>query len=225
MRERLMFRKVLIANRGAIACRMIRTLRPHGRGVGRGLFGGRPPFAACAQANEAVLIGPAPAAQSYLDSTAVLEAARRTGAEAIHPGYGFLSENAAFAEACEARGIVFIGPDAGADARFRAEAHGARDRGGERRAAAAWYGAAGGRGGRARRGGAIGFPVMLKSTAGGGGIGMRLCRFRRGTGRSVCLRGATEPGKFRDGGMYLEKFVAQRAPHRSADLRRWTRRL
>ena len=105
-----MFTKVLIANRGAIACRIIRTL--HRMGIAS--------VAVCSeadrhslhvmQARESVLLGPAPAAQSYLDIGKVLDAARRTGADAIHPGYGFLSENAEFAEACEAAGIAFIGP-------------------------------------------------------------------------------------------------------------------
>src|SRR5437588_6787430 len=105
-----MFQKVLIANRGVIACRIIRTLRKLGIS----------PIAVysevdrhalhVAQADRAILIGAAPAAKSYLNQTAILEAARHTGAEAIHPGYGFLSENAHFADACEHAGIVFLGP-------------------------------------------------------------------------------------------------------------------
>ena len=127
--------------------------------------------AAC---DEAVAIGPSPAAQSYLDAGKILEAARRTGAQAIHPGYGFLSENPAFAEACAAAGIVFIGPTA-AQMRAFGLKHAARALAekekvpllpgsgllsDERQALA-----------EAAR---IGYPVMLKSTAGGGGIGMQL---------------------------------------------------
>src|SRR6476646_5671439 len=104
-----MFRKILIANRGVIACRIIRTLKRLGIS----------PVAVYSEADkhaphvllsdDAVLLGPPPAAESYLNPSAIIEAARETGAEAIHPGYGFLSENAGFAEACESAGIVFLG--------------------------------------------------------------------------------------------------------------------
>src|SRR5258705_3589319 len=105
-----MFSTVLIANRGAIACRIIRTLRRMGvRSVAVYSDADRHALHV-EQADEAIAIGPPPAAQSYLNVTALLDAARTTGAEAIHPGYGFLSESAAFAEACAANGIVFIGP-------------------------------------------------------------------------------------------------------------------
>ncbi len=171
-----MFDKVLVANRGAIACRILRTLRRLGvRSVA--VYSEADRHAPHVfQADEAVCLGPAPAAQSYLRQDLILEAARRTGAQAVHPGYGFLSENAAFAEACEAAGLAFVGPtpaqmrDFGLKhtARALAEANGVpllpgsgllRDLDHARAEAAR-----------------IGYPVMVKGTAGGGGIGMQRCR-------------------------------------------------
>ncbi|MDE2327503.1 MAG: 3-methylcrotonyl-CoA carboxylase, partial [Rhodospirillales bacterium] len=107
-----MFGSVLIANRGEIACRVIRTARRMGlRSIA--VFSDADAGAAhVAMADAAVRIGPPAAAESYLAIDRIIEAARRTGAEAIHPGYGFLSENADFAEACAAAGLVFVGPPA-----------------------------------------------------------------------------------------------------------------
>src|SRR3979409_1653805 len=105
-----MFRKVLIANRGAIACRIIRTLRNMGIGSVAVYSEADRHSLHVQQADEALLIGPPPAAQSYLSLEAILEAARKSGVDAIHPGYGFLSENADFAQMCAESGVVFIGP-------------------------------------------------------------------------------------------------------------------
>ena len=107
-----MFRTLLIANRGEIACRIARTARAMGlRTVA--VYSDADVHAAHVEAaDEAVRIGPAPARESYLSSDAILAAARATGADAIHPGYGFLSENAEFAEACAAAGLIFVGPPA-----------------------------------------------------------------------------------------------------------------
>ena len=105
-----MFKKVLIANRGAIACRVIRTLRRMGIASVAVYSEADTGSLHVAQADEAVLLGPSLAAESYLDAGKVLAAAKATGAEAIHPGYGFLSENAGVAEACRAAGMAFIGP-------------------------------------------------------------------------------------------------------------------
>src|SRR5690606_29606225 len=108
--DAIMFSKVLIANRGAIACRIIRTLRQMGIGSVAVFSEADAGSRHVVEADEAICVGPAPATESYLNVDAILAAAQAAGAQAIHPGYGFLSENTAFAEACEAAGIAFIGP-------------------------------------------------------------------------------------------------------------------
>src|SRR4051812_2204885 len=105
-----MFRKVLIANRGEIAVRIVRALREMGIGSVAVYSDADRASLAVRMADEAAHIGPAPSPESYLRIDRILDAAHRHGAEAIHPGYGFLSENAAFTEACQAAGLVFIGP-------------------------------------------------------------------------------------------------------------------
>src|SRR5436190_1470044 len=105
-----MFRKILIANRGEIACRIIRTARQMGIATVAVYSEADAEALHVREADEAVLIGPPPSAQSYLRIERILEACRQTGAEAVHPGYGFLSERPAFAEALAAAGVAFIGP-------------------------------------------------------------------------------------------------------------------
>ncbi|HSC59658.1 MAG TPA: biotin carboxylase N-terminal domain-containing protein, partial [Rhizomicrobium sp.] len=109
-----MFSSLLIANRGEIACRVIRTARRMGLRTIAVYSDADANALHVAMADEAVHIGPAPVRDSYLRADAILAAAKQTGAQAIHPGYGFLSENAEFAEACAAAGIVFVGPPASA---------------------------------------------------------------------------------------------------------------
>ena len=206
------FGTVLIANRGAIACRIIRTLRRMGiRSVA--VFSDADEASRhVAEADVAVRIGPGPAAESYLDAARILAAARETGAEAIHPGYGFLSENADFAEACAAAGIAFIGPKPDNirafglkhSARALAEAEGvplAPGTGLLPDAEAAIEAAA-----------RIGYPVMLKATAGGGGIGMRVCADATAVREGYAAVARLGAGNFGDAGLFLERFVP-RARH------------
>src|SRR5271170_5488582 len=165
-----MFKRVLIANRGAIACRIIRTLRRLGICSIAVYSEADRHSMHVSHADEAVSIGPSPASQSYLSTEAILAAARQTSAEAIHPGYGFLSENPEFAEACERAGLVFIGPTP-VQMRAFALKHTAREM-----AAGLNVSLLPGTGlihsitEAERAASRIGYPLMLKSTAGGGGI-------------------------------------------------------
>jgi urea carboxylase len=204
-----MFRKVLIANRGAIACRIIRTLRK--TGVASVAVYSEPDRHSLhvEQADEAVCIGPAPAAQSYLSIAALLDAAQRTAAQAIHPGYGFLSENAGFAEACAAHGVVFIGPTPQQMRDFGLK-HTARQIAAEngvpmlpgsgllRDVDAAL-----------RAADEVGYPTMLKSTAGGGGIGMRLCASPNELRDAFEAVSRQSQASFGSSSLYLERFVSE----------------
>jgi urea carboxylase len=202
-----MFRKVLIANRGAIACRIQRTLRRMGIAAVAVYSEVDRHSLHVAHATEAVCLGGRTAAESYLRQDKLIQAALATGAEAIHPGYGFLSENAGFAEACAAAGIVFIGPtpsqmrDFGLKHRARALAqeHGLPLLPGSgllREIAEAREEAA-----------RIGYPVMLKSTAGGGGIGMQLCRSESDLEGAYASVERLARSNFSDGGLFLEKYI------------------
>lgn len=207
-----MFSKVLIANRGAIACRIERTLRELGIASLAVYSEADRASRHVREANEAVAIGPARASESYLDAERILAVALEQGAHAIHPGYGFLSENADFAEACEAAGLAFIGPTPEQIREFGLK-HTARaiaatndvpllpgtglvDDIDEAVSAAT----------------DIGYPVMLKSTAGGGGIGMQLCH------NEIELRAAFDSvqrlstNHFANSGIFIEKFIT-RARH------------
>jgi urea carboxylase len=207
-----MFRKVLVANRGAIACRVLRTLRRMGIASVAVYSEADRHSLHVAGADEAVLIGPAPIAQSYLSTDAILDAARATGAEAIHPGYGFLSENAEFAEACAKGGLVFIGP---APEQMRAFGlkHTARRIAEENGVPLLpGTGLLASVADAQRAAETIGYPVMLKSTAGGGGIGMKLCRSVEELQESYDAVQRLSLSSFGSAGLYLEKFVP-RARH------------
>jgi urea carboxylase len=207
-----MFAKVLIANRGEIACRILRTLERLKVGSVAVYSDADRYSPHVTRADEAVRLGPGPAAESYLRQDLLLAAAHATGAEAIHPGYGFLSENADFAAACAAAGVVFVGPTPAQMQNFGLK-HLARE-------LAARSGVPLLPGSellenieQARREAArIGYPVMLKSTAGGGGIGMRLVRddSQLADAFGAVERLATK--NFSRGGIFLEKYI-ERARH------------
>lgn len=207
-----MFEKLLIANRGAIACRVLRTLREL-KVQGVAVYSEADLASRhIVEADQAISLGQGAAAGTYLAVDKILAAARESGAQAIHPGYGFLSENAAFAEACEAAGLVFVGPTP-EQLRLFGLKHTARDLARQQglpllegtdlldSLADALQAAE-----------AVGYPVMLKSTAGGGGIGMRVCR------SAAELEDAFEAVKrlgqnnFSDAGVFIEKYI-ERARH------------
>ncbi|HEY5759286.1 MAG TPA: urea carboxylase, partial [Steroidobacter sp.] len=204
-----MFDKVLIANRGAIACRIIRTLRRLGiRSVAVYSDADRHSMHV-AMADEAIHIGAAPAAESYLQQDRIIAAARESGAQAIHPGYGFLSENASFAERCEAAGVVFVGPSPQQMRSFGLK-HTAREL-----AEAQEVPLLPGSGllsnveHAALEAATIGYPVMLKSTAGGGGIGMQLCRSADELASAYYTVERLAASNFSQGGVFIEKYVEQ----------------
>ena len=205
-----MFKRLLIANRGEVACRVIRTARRLGIRCIAVYSDADEGALHVAMADEAYRIGPPPARESYLDAETILGAAERGGADALHPGYGFLAENADFAEACTERGIVFVGPPANAiramgskseAKRLLAEAgvplvpgyHGT-DQSPER---------------LRREAEAIGWPVLLKASAGGGGRGMRAVE--RGEDFDAALAGAKRESEaaFGDDTMLIERYVAE----------------
>src|SRR6478735_3672510 len=203
-----MFDTVLVANRGEIAVRVIRTLRELGvRSVA--VFSDADADARhVREADTAVRIGPAPAAESYLSVERLLDAARRTGAEAVHPGYGFLAENAGFARACAEAGLVFIGPPAPAISLM-----GDKIRAKETVAAAGVPvvpGSSGSGLSDARLGAAareIGMPVLLKPSAGGGGKGMRLVREEALLADEIAAARREARASFGDDTLLVERWI------------------
>ena len=201
------FDHVLIANRGEIAMRIIRTARALGYRTTAVYSWADADAPHVRSADHAVLVGPANAAQSYLAIDRLIAAAKRTGAGAVHPGYGFLSENAAFAEACAAAGLVFLGPDPiaiklmgnKAEAKRRAEAAGVpcvRGYQGEQDDDALIAAAD-----------AIGYPIMVKAAAGGGGRGMRLATHRDGLGDALRQARSEALAAFGSDEMILERAI------------------
>ncbi len=204
-----MFKKVLIANRGEIAVRVIKTLQKMGI-ASVAVYSDADCFSKpVLMADEAVRLGPAPASESYLNVDAVIAACRQTGAQAVHPGYGFLSENIGFAERLKAEGITFIGPTPDNISAFGLK-HTAREL-----AKASGVPLLPGSGLLDSREEAlsaaeqIGYPVMLKSTAGGGGIGMQLCDNADALAAAFDTVQRTAKSSFGDARVYLERFVSK----------------
>ncbi|MEM9496636.1 MAG: acetyl/propionyl/methylcrotonyl-CoA carboxylase subunit alpha [Pseudomonadota bacterium] len=205
-----MFKKILIANRGEIACRVIKTARKMGIGTVAVYSDADRSALHVQMADEAVHIGPPPAAESYIVIDKIMEAIAQTGAEAVHPGYGFLSENPRFAEALEAAGVAFIGPPKGA-----IEAMGdkitskkiAQDA--EVSTVPGYMGLIADAEEAVKISGDVGYPVMIKASAGGGGKGMRIAwtddEAREGFQSSRNEAAAS----FGDDRIFIEKFVTQ----------------
>jgi urea carboxylase len=204
-----MFRKILIANRGEILVRICRTLREMGI-ASVAVYSDADRFSSgVLAADEAVRVGPAPAAESYLNIDAIIAAAKATGAEAVHPGYGFLSERVEFAERLAAEGIVFIGPGQAALRDFGLK-HTARDL--AQKAGVPMLPGTGVLASVAEALAAaekISYPVMLKSSAGGGGIGMALCHGPAELAEKFASVGRLAANNFGNASLFIEKFVAK----------------
>jgi len=199
---------VLIANRGEIARRVIRGCRALGIRTVAVYSEADAGWPHVADADEAVLIGPAPARESYLDVERIIDAARRTNAQAVHPGYGFLSENWRFAQACEAAGLIFVGPS-GRVIQQMGDKVGAR-----RLMAGAGVPVVPGSDGpvdsveAAREvAGGIGYPVMIKAAAGGGGIGMMRVKSEAGLGAAFASAQRRAQSAFGSAALFVERFL------------------
>ena len=205
-----MFKKILIANRGEIACRVIKTARKMGIATVAVYSDADRNALHVKMADEAVHIGPSPAAQSYIVIDKIMAAVRATGAEAVHPGYGFLSENRAFAAALEAAGVVFIGPPSSA-----IEAMGDKITS-KKLAMAAGVSTVPGYMGiiadadeAVKIAGQVGYPVMIKASAGGGGKGMRIAWSEGEVAEGFQSSQNEAAASFGDDRIFIEKFVTQ----------------
>ena len=203
-----MFSKILIANRGEIACRVIRTARRMGIATVAVYSDADARAPHVKMADEAVHIGPSPATESYLRADRIVEACHATGAEAVHPGYGFLSERASFVEALEAAGIAFIGPPASTIAAMGDKIES------KKLALVAGVNVVPGFVGEiadtehaVRIAGEIGYPVMMKASAGGGGKGMRLASNEQDVREGFEATRREGKASFGDDRVFIEKFV------------------
>jgi propionyl-CoA carboxylase alpha chain len=203
-----MFKRILIANRGEIACRIIRTARRMGIGTVAVYSEADRDALHVEMADDAVLIGPPPAAESYLVIDKIIDACRRSGAEAVHPGYGFLSERTEFARALAAAGIVFIGPNAKAIAAMGDKIES------KLTAAKAKVSTVPGHLGviedekqALKIAEEIGYPVMIKASAGGGGKGMRIAHSAKEVAEGFARARSEAKSSFGDDRVFIEKFI------------------
>ncbi|HEU4531428.1 MAG TPA: acetyl-CoA carboxylase biotin carboxylase subunit, partial [Steroidobacteraceae bacterium] len=205
-----LFESVLIANRGEIACRVIRTARRLGIRTIAVYSDADAGAMHVRMADEALRIGPAPARESYLDVTAILDAARRSGARAIHPGYGFLSENAQFAAACAQAGFVFVGPPPAAITAMGSKigAKQLMERAGVP-IVPGYHGNAQDDATLSAAAAKVGFPVLIKASAGGGGKGMRIVR--SAAELAPALSGARREAlkSFGDDSLLIERYLTE----------------
>ncbi len=203
-----MFSKILIANRGEIACRVIRTARKMGIATVAVYSDADARAPHVKMADESVRLGPPPASESYLVAELIIEACRATGAEAVHPGYGFLSERESFARALEAAGIAFIGPPPGAIAAMGDKIESkklAREAGVS--VVPGFVGEIDDTEHAVRIAGEIGYPVMMKASAGGGGKGMRLAYSETDVREGFEATKREGLASFGDDRVFIEKFV------------------
>jgi propionyl-CoA carboxylase alpha subunit len=203
-----MFSKILIANRGEIACRVIKTARKMGIATVAVYSDADKDALHVEMADEAVHIGPPPAAESYLVMDRILDACKATGAEAVHPGYGFLSENAAFARALDKAGIAFIGPPIGAIEAMgdKIESKKAADAAGVS-TVPGFLGVIDSPEHAVRIADDIGYPVMIKASAGGGGKGMRVAHSAEDVGEGYTRAKSEAKSSFGDDRVFVEKFI------------------
>src|ERR1700674_1597203 len=203
-----MFKRILIANRGEIACRIIKTARRLGIETVAVYSDADKDALHVEMADAAVRIGPPPAAESYLVIEKIIDAAKATGAQAVHPGYGFLSEREAFARALEAAGIVFIGPNPKAIAAMG-------DKIESKKAAAkakvstvpGFLGVIEDEPHAVKIAGEIGYPVMIKASAGGGGKGMRIAKRKQEVAEGFARARSEAKSSFGDERVFIEKFI------------------
>jgi propionyl-CoA carboxylase alpha chain len=203
-----MFSKILIANRGEIACRVIRTARKMGMATVAVYSDADARAPHVKLADQSVRLGPPPASESYLNADLIIAACRETGAEAVHPGYGFLSERESFARALEAAGIAFIGPPAGAIAAMGDKIESkklAREAGVS--VVPGFVGEIDDTEHAVRIAGEIGYPVMMKASAGGGGKGMRLAWSEQDVREGFEATKREGLASFGDDRVFIEKFV------------------
>jgi 3-methylcrotonyl-CoA carboxylase alpha subunit len=202
------FRTLLIANRGEIACRVIRTARAMGLRTVAVYSEADAGAMHVAMADSAVLLGPARARDSYLNIEAVIDGAKKTGAEAIHPGYGFLSENAEFAEACAKAGIIFVGPTAEMMTAMgsKSGSKSLMEKAGVP-LVPGYHGDDQNEATLAKAAEKVGFPVLVKASAGGGGRGMRVVRSKEELGPAIVSAKREAKAAFGDDRMLIEKYV------------------